>query len=291
MFKKIAYFVLFVSHLIVLAQAAPLRVVTSFSILADWTQQIGGERVRVQNIVPVDTDSHHYEVTAQNMRALQQAQLVVKQGLHFDAWLDRLIPLGAGAPKVWQATQGLSLLKNTEGAFDPHTWQDIVRSQQSVTQLAQVLIQLDPAGKSYYQQRLQAYLQQLQATQVWAQSQFAGIPEKKRIMLTSHDAFAYLGNRFGLRVLAIQGINPDAEVRPQQLAKIIRQVRQNGVRAIFLENTGNAALVRQLEAETKVRLAGKLLTDALTANNGVAPTYLQFYRYNVSVLLQGLTAP
>lgn len=290
MFKKISYFILFISHVIVCAQAAPLRVVTSFSILADWTKQIGGERVAIQNIVPADTDSHHYEVTAQNMRALQQAQLVVKQGLHFDAWLDRLIPSGKGAPKVWQATAGLSLLKNADGALDPHTWQDIVRSQQSVSQLAQVLIALDPAGKSYYQQRLRAYLQQLQATQIWAQNQFATIPEKKRIMLTSHDAFAYLGNRFGLRVLAIQGVNPDAEVRPQQLATIIRQVRQTGVQAIFLENTGNTALVRQLESETKVRLAGKLLTDALTTSNGVAPTYLQFYRYNVSVLLQGLPA-
>ena len=282
----------------------PLPVVTSFSILADVAQKIGGERVAVQALVAADTDSHSYQMTPADVRKIRAAKLLLVNGLGLEsaplqrAMRNSKIPMAV-------ATKGIAALSNADdhdhdhdhkhahghahGEQDPHVWQDPVRMQSYARNIADALIAADPAGRAHYEQRLAAYQRELQQLHSWAEQQFAAVPAAQRKVLTAHDAFAYLGARYHVAFIAPLGTNSDSQPSARAVAHIIQQIRKENVRAVFLENVKDARLLQQIARETGVPVQQQALySDALSGAQGPAPTYLQLMRHNIGALAQAL---
>ena len=282
----------------------PLPVVTSFSILADVAQKIGGERVAVQALVAADTDSHSYQMTPADVRKIRAAKLLLVNGLGLEsaplqrAMRNSKIPMAV-------ATKGIAALSNADdhdhdhdhkhahghahGEQDPHVWQDPVRMQSYARNIADALIAADPAGRAHYEQRLAAYQRELQQLHSWAEQQFAAVPAAQRKVLTAHDAFAYLGARYHVTFIAPLGTNSDSQPSARAVALIIQRIRKENVRADFLENVKDARLLQQIARETGVPVQQQALySDALSGAQGPAPTYLQLMRHNIGALAQAL---
>ena len=271
------------------AQAAPVTVVASFSIIGDWVRVVGGERVAVQTLIGSNQDAHSYQPSPSLARELGAAQVLVVNGLHFDDAVLRLAEAGGFHGRLVVVSAGVTPLLHA-GAVDPHFFQDISLVPQAVAAIAEALAAVDPAGAVGYRQRAQVYAQQLRQTDAWAAQQFAGLRPAQRRAIISHDAFAYFARHFGLSLYPVQGLNGEAEAGASVVAGLIRQIRASGLRAVFVENVSDPRLVQQIAAETGIALGGVLYSDALTGANGPAGDYLHFYRRNVETLVAGMRA-
>lgn len=278
--------------------AAPVRVVSSFSILGDVARQIGGNRVAVENLVGADQDAHAYHLTSADIRKISNAKLVLVNGLGLEkAELTRAVKQSKAV--YAEAAAGISAMRMPEGGhhhahgeggqhhghgeFDPHIWTDPVLMQRYAANVAAALIKADPEGRAYYQQRLAGYQAELKKLDAYAAAKFNSIAKPKRKVLTGHDAFAYMGKRYGIMFVAPQGVSSEAQPSAKQVAAIIRQTKREGVKAIFAENIKDARMVDRIAKETGVKPGGKLYSDALS-KGAPADTYLNMYRYNVNVL-------
>ncbi|WP_373740992.1 metal ABC transporter solute-binding protein, Zn/Mn family [Neisseria sp.] len=282
-----------------LAAAAPMPVVTSFSILGDVAKQIGGERVAVQSLVGPNQDSHAYHITSGDIKKVRSAKLVLLNGLGLEAADVQRAVKQSKVPYA-EAAAGLKALKAQEGhhghsheghhhdhgEFDPHVWTDPVLMQGYAANVANAMIKADPAGKAYYQQRLTAYQTQLKKLHADTQAAFNAVPKEKRKVLTGHDAFSYMSVRYGITFVSPQGVSSSAEASAKDVASIIRQIKREGIKAVFTENIKDTRMVDQIAKETGVRVSGKLYSDAL----GAAPanTYIGMYRYNVNALTSAM---
>lgn len=288
--------------------AAPMPVVTSFSILGDVAKQVGGERVSVQNLVGANQDSHAYHITSGDVKKIRDAKLVLLNGLGLEGGDVQRAVKQSKVPYA-EAAAGITPLKAPEGGhhhghdhghdhahgghhhhdhgeFDPHVWTDPVLMQTYAKNVADALIKVDPQGKTYYQQRLNAYQNELKKLHADAQKSFAAVPQAQRKVLTGHDAFAYMGKRYNIRFIAPQGVSTTAEPSAKQVASIIRQIKREGIKAVFAENIKDTRMVDRIAKETGVKVSGKLYSDAL--GNAPADTYTGMYRYNVRVLTDAM---
>ncbi len=281
------------------AKAEGLPVVASFSILGDVAQQIGGERVIVSNLVGADTDSHAYQLTGGDVKKISAAKLVLLNGLGLEK-ADLVRAVKRSKVAYAEVTAGINALKTEEyhhehdehdhhhhGEFDPHVWHDPVLMQQYATNVADALIKVDPAGKAYYQQRLKNYSAQLNQLHIYAQQQFNAIPVGKRKVLTGHDSFHYLGKRYNVTFLSPQGVSTEGESSAKAVAEIIRQVKQQGVKAVFIENIKNGQMVQRIAQETGAKIGGTLYSDALS-KGAPAQSYVDLFRYNVKSMTDAM---
>ena len=282
--------------------AAPLQVVSSFSILGDVVKQVGGDRVAVTNLVGANQDSHAYNMTAADVKKIRAAKLVLVNGLGLEK-AEMMRAVKQSKVPYAEATAGIKALAAPEGGghehghdhghdhdhgeYDPHVWTDPVLMQKYASNVAVALIKADPANKDYYLQRLQAYSGELVKLDSYARSQFNTIPQAKRKVLTGHDSFAYMGKRYAVRFVSPQGVSSEAEPSAKQVAAIIRQVKQEGIRAIFAENIKDTRMVDKIAQETGSKIGGKLYSDALSSG-APANTYINMYRYNVRVLTDAM---
>lgn len=267
-----------------------LQVVTSFSILADMTRVIGGDRVTVRNLVGTDADAHVYVPTPDDARALVAADLIIANGLGFEPWLQRLIASSdAQAPRVDASNGVLPLMLDEDGERipDPHAWQSLANAEIYVQNIAKALIAADPQYAEGYRMRRDAYLAEISTLLKWARQAVEQLPPAQRTLVTSHDAFGYLGQAYGLRFLAPQGLSTADEPSAAEVAALIQQIRKERVRAVFVENIRDPRLIQQIAEEGGARVGGTLYSDAL-ASSGPASTYLGMYRYNLETLLGAL---
>ena len=282
--------------------AAPLQVVTSFSILGDVTQQIGGDRVAVQNLVGPDQDAHVYQLKASDIQKIRGAKLVILNGLGFEkADVERAakqskVPLAV-------ATRGITPLKVEEdshhhhhdhshdhhdhGEFDPHVWHDPVLMQTYAQNVADALIRADPEGKAHYQQRLNSYKNELAQLNTWAAQSFNSVPAARRKVMTGHEGFGYMAQRYKVQFFAPQGVNSEAEPSARQVASMIRQIKQQGIKAVFSENIKDTRMIERIAQETGVKVQGILYSDALS-KTAPANTYTGLFRYNVNALVKAM---
>ncbi|MEG7359022.1 metal ABC transporter substrate-binding protein [Pseudomonas citronellolis] len=266
------------------------RVVTSFSILADMTRAVGGEHIQLNNLVGPDSDAHTYETTPDDASALRQAQLVVENGLGFEPWLDRLVKSTETRAQVIQASHGViprSLEEDGQTIPDPHAWNNLANADIYVDNIAKALEKLDPANAADYRRNAEAYLKQAHALLAYAKDKLGNLPTDRRTLVTSHDAFGYLGQAYGLKLLAPQGLSTEREASATEVAELIRQIREQHIRAVFVENIKDPRLMQQIAEESGAKIGGTLHSDAL-ASEGPASTYLGLYRSNVDTLYQAL---
>ena len=271
----------------------PLPVVASFSILGDLVRVVGGERVSVTTLVGPDEDAHVFTPRPADARAIVQSRLLVINGLGFEPWAQKLARSAGYKGETVIASQGVKPRAITEDKAhgdeaDPHAWQDPDNVMLYVHNIAAALAKVDPAGASTYQANAAAYVKELQALDSWASGQFAAIPVDKRKVITSHDAFGYFAAHYGIEFLAPQGVSTDAEPGAKGVAQLIRQIRREKIKAVFLENMNNPRLLAQLSKDAGVSPGATLYVDALSAPGGPAGSYLALMRHNVRQLALGM---
>jgi zinc/manganese transport system substrate-binding protein len=308
------YLVLALMLVMPAAWAEPLRVVATFSILADLVNQVGGEDVVVTTLVGADGDAHVYEPTPADARAVGQAQLVVVNGLGFEGWMDRLVKSSAYSGEIVVASQGVKPRQMAEeqnghdahhaphepdkkpaerhhhhdSDSDPHAWQDLGNGQIYVNNIMAALAKVDPAHAEAYQQRGAAYLGQLKETDQWVREQLATVPPAQRRVITSHDAFGYFGAAYGVEFLAPVGWNTENEPSAKEIATLIRQIKQAETQAIFVENMSDPRLLKQIADEAGGVVGGALYSDALAPAGQPGDSYIGMFRYNVPALVAAM---
>lgn len=272
-----------------LSALASIRVVASFSVLADLTRQIGGERVSVVSLVGPDQDAHVFQPSPSDVKQLSSARVFVVNGLGMEGWLSRLTRSAAFKGETVVATRGVQPIKGEgEELIDPHAWHDPQRVQLYLRNIEAGLVKADPAGAAFYHQRAQAFSKRVATLDKWASVQFASVPAARRKVVTSHDAFGYLGNRYQIHFLAPQGVSTDAEASAMGVARLVRQLRAERVKAIFFENMSDQHLLKQIAREAHVRVSDKLYSDALSAPGGPADSWEKMFLYNVTTIMHSL---
>jgi zinc/manganese transport system substrate-binding protein len=266
------------------AWAGPLRVVTSFSILADMTKAIGGDAVIVTSLVGPNADAHAYQPTPEDAGALAKADLIIINGLGLEGWMARLTEASGTRANVIIATVGVHPRMLSATTPDPHAWQDLALGRVYVKNIAAALEQAAPGKAAAIKERAGAYDAQLADMDNFTHAQFADIPPMQRKIITSHNAFGYFAASYNVTFLAPIGISDDAEPSAADVAKLIEQIKSEGIKRIFIENMTNPRLIEQIGKDTGAKLGGTLYSDALSATDGPAPTYLAMFQNNVPLL-------
>lgn len=274
-----------------------LPVVASFSILADFVREVGGERVALTTLVGPDGDAHVYSPSPADAKAMAAASLVVVNGLKFEGWLTRLLKSSGTKAKLATATEGVTPLKMQDdghghghGGEDPHAWQSVSNAKVYVANILKALSAADPTGKAIYEANAAAYLGRLDALEAEIKTAVARIPADRRKAITSHDAFAYFAKAYGIAFVAPQGVSTEAEASARDVGRIIRQVKAQKVPAVFLENISNPRLAEQIARESGARIGGRLYSDALSGSDGPAGTYIAMMKHNISQIEKALAA-
>lgn len=273
--------------------AEKLQVVTSFSILADMTQEVGGEHIQITNLVGPDADAHTYEPTPDDAKALLSAKLIIKNGLGFEPWLDRLVTSTETSAPVISASRGViprSLDEEGETVPDPHAWHNLANAELYVRNITKALETADPAHRADYERNSQAYLKKIYALLADAKAKLGALPPGNRRIVTSHDAFGYLGQAYGIEFIAPQGLSTEREPSAADVAALITQIRQAKVKAVFMENIKDARLLKQIAAESGAHIGGTLYSDALAAS-GPASSFIGLFEYNLNTLYDALRRP
>jgi len=283
---------------LLLAAPAPaqerLPVVASFSILGDFVKNVGGDRVAVESLVGPNGNAHVYAPSPNDAKKAADAKLVFVNGLGFEGWLERLVKASGTKAPIVVATQGIKPLERAgghdhdHGRADPHAWQSVANAKIYVANIRDALIAADPTGKDAYAPNAAAYLASLDALEREVKETIARIPAERRRLITSHDAFGYFEDAYGIDFIAPQGVSTEAEASAKDIARIITQVRKQKITAMFLENVSDPRLVRQIASETGAKIGGTLYSDALTDATGDAASYIGLMRHNLKQLAAAL---
>ncbi|MGP9508556.1 metal ABC transporter solute-binding protein, Zn/Mn family [Halomonas sp. AOP43-D1-39] len=286
-----------------------VQVVTSFSILADMVENVGGEHVEVTSLVAADGDAHVYSPSPGDARALANADLVVFNGLLFEGWMERLISASDYSGALVTATDGiepLSLAEHQEhdehdehghddhdehahGSEDPHGWQDMQQAQVYVANIRDGLIDADGDNADVYRANAEQYLQEIAEVDAEIRALIDEIPASTSV-ITGHDSFGYFSSAYGVNFLSPVGLSTEADPSGASMAALVDVIAEENVQALFHENMTNQSIITQLSEETGLPIAGTLYADALAAE-GEASTYLGMMRHNAQVLHDALAQP
>jgi len=275
------------------AAEPPVRVIVSFSILEDIVRQIGGSDVAVTSLIGPDSDAHVFEPSPEQARLLTGAQLFIINGLGLEGWETRLVQSAQYRGPVVVASDGIAPIEATEpGAAapvpDPHAWQDVKNAETYAANIARALERVDPTRANAYRGRFDRYHARLEALDRQVRVELSPIPLANRRVITTHDAFAYYGKAYGVTFLAPEGLSTDSEPSAQAIARLIREIRRERIKALFLENISDPRLMEALARETGATLGPPLFSDALSRPDEPAPTYTKMVEYNTAALKEGM---
>jgi zinc/manganese transport system substrate-binding protein len=268
-----------------------LRVVASFSVLADLVRNVGGDRIELSTLVGPDGDAHVYSPTPADAKTVASAKLVIINGLGFEGWLPRLVESTGNHAKVEEAANGIMPRHGTgpdADKIDPHAWQSVANVKTYVANIRDALSEADPDGGGIYATNASKYLKQLDALEREIRSGVAAIPSQRRQVVTIHDAFGYFADAYGITFVAPQGVSTDTEPTASDIAAIVLLIRIARVPAVFPEKLGDPRLIGRIAAETGAKLGGALYSDSLTGPDGDAPTYIQMMDHNIRELTRAL---
>lgn len=259
-----------------------MKVVATFSILGDLVREVGGDAVDVTTLVGPDSDAHTYQPKPTDARALAGAKVLVSNGLGFEGWIDRLAEAASFKGKRVVASAG------APADSDPHCWQDVACTRRYVANIADGLAAADPANATLYRTRAAAYDARLATLDAWIRREIANVPEAQRQAITGHTSFRYFARAYDVRFSAPTGYSTESAPTARDVANLIRQVREQKIKALFIENMTNPALVAEIARDSGASVGPRLYSDALSKPDGPAPTYEAMMRHNVTALVAGM---
>ena len=275
------------------SQPNNLKVVATESFLGDIAQNVAGNRIKVDTLLPVTVDPHEYEPKPQDITKLAQSQVIIVNGLGYETWLQKVLDNLGGRRVVIVTTAGLTPNPDPSGEHpegDPHMWMDPLKAINYVDQIRDGLSQVDPDGKAIYAQNADAYIAKLQALDQWAKDQISQLPKEKRLLVTNHDALGYFAQAYGFTVVGavIPSVTTEASPSAKQLAGLIETIRKSGAPAIFLDIGENQNLARQIASDTGVKVVTDLYVESISGPDGPAPTYIDMIKYDVTKIITAL---
>lgn len=274
-----------------LAMAKTVNAVTSFSILGDIVQEVGGEHVKVTSLVGPDGDPHSFEPSPKDSKAINASDVVFVSGLGLEGWIDRLVTASGYKGHLVTASESVNSRKMEEDGkqiTDPHAWNSMANGVIYATNVMNALIKADPQDADYFRQRGKAYIEQLQKLDSWAKTEFAGIPQSKRKVLTSHDAFGYFGQEYHVSFMAPVGFSTESEASASGVASLIKQIKDEKVKTYFIENQTDPRLVKQIAVASGAQPGGELYPEALSGPQGPATTYVKAFKHNVETIVASM---
>lgn len=287
-YRAFCFLLCFGSFFVTEAQSP--RVITSTSFLADITGEIAGDRASVESILPIGTDPHIYDPVPEDARKVAEADLVIINGLTLEGWINEMIDnAGNSAIKVI-ATDGVDAIESSDhpGAMDPHAWMNPLNTIIYAANIRDGLIAMDPTSGPYFQERFESYRDQLIAIDEYITRKINQIPEEIRILATSHDAFRYYGDKYGLEVRSVLGTSTEAEPTIEAYRLLVDKLSQLGIPAVFVESTINPELLERLADDLGIVVGGELFADSLGDEESGADTYLKMIRQNTDIIVAGL---
>ncbi|MEM6343361.1 MAG: zinc ABC transporter substrate-binding protein [Bacteroidota bacterium] len=268
----------------------PIRVVATTTFIADFAKVIAGPDAEVISLMPVGGDPHIYEPVPEDARRIVLADLILKNGLTLEGWLDEMIKYSGTTAKVVSLTQGIKAIQSAdhENAYDPHAWMDVKNAIIYARNIRDALIMVDPMHAETFKSRFEAYKIELEKLDAYVELRVQEIPQAQRIIATTHDAFRYYGNRYGLRVESILGTSTDAEVRMQDINYLAKQIENYRIPAVFVESTISPKQLEELAKDLGIKVGGKLFADSLGDEESGADTYLKMIRQNTDRIVEAL---
>jgi len=274
-----------------------IRVVTTIAQIAEPLSVIGGDRVAVQSLMGPGVDPHLYQAAPSDIRKLANADAVFYNGLHLEANMLRVFEeLGKAVPvlAIAETIPEEELLRDEQGAIDPHVWFDIGLWKKALAAAVEELKRISPRDAAYFEANKAAYFARMDALRKEAEEMVAQIPEKQRVLVTAHDAFGYFGRMLGLRVVGLQGLSTEDEVGLTNIDNTIELLAEYQVPAVFVESSVNPAAIRAViegakERGLDVRPGGELFSDAMGTAGTEEGTYLGMFRHNVETITRALS--
>ena len=292
-------------------EPARLKVVATFSILGDMVKAIGAERIEVKTLVGPGGDAHVYAPSPADGKSLAEAAIVFANGLRFEGWIERLIKSSGTRAPVIEAARGVRTIEAADGpgghdngkahqekghrqddhgAVDPHAWQNVGNAKIYAANIRDALTAVDAAGGPAYAARAADYIARLDALDRDIKELVARIPADRRRIITSHDAFRYFEDAYGIDFVAPQGVSTDAEASARDVAEIIRQIRREKISALFVETISDPRLMQRIARETGARIGGTVYSDTLSDPSGPAGTYIDMMRHNIKAFGSALSS-
>jgi ABC-type Zn uptake system ZnuABC Zn-binding protein ZnuA len=293
--KRVAFLwiVLFLAAIpITLSSESPekVRVLATNTIIADITYQLAGDKVRISSLVPVGMDPHNFDPSPSDIVLVSGSDLILINGMNLETWIIGLIHRSETRARVDTVTKGIDPIYTGkyESVVDPHAWLDPVLGKTYARNIAESLIRLLPDAKEIIEFNLAVLLDELDAVHNYTVEKMESIPEEQRILVTSHDAFRYFGNRYQMRVEAVFPGSAEAEITIRDMAELSKTINNTRVKAIFPESTINPRLVQQIAGDNEIKVGGKLYTDSLSDKEGVADNYISLLYHNTNTIFRGL---
>lgn len=277
----------------VTAQAQdPLKVVTTFTVIADMARNVAGEGVEVVSITKPGAEIHGYEPTPQDIVGASDADLILWNGLNLERWFEQFLTNLGDVPSA-TLTDGIEPISISGGEYEgkpnPHAWMSVDNALIYVDNIQKALSEADPANAATYAANAEAYKAQLRAALDPLKAQIAALPEDRRWLATCEGAFSYLARDLGLTELYLWPINADQQGTPRQVQAMIDGVREHQIPAVFCESTVSSDPAEQVARETGAAFGGVLYVDSLSAGDGPVPTYLDLLRVTTETIAKGLT--
>ncbi len=277
------------------SEADTFSVLASTSFLADMAQNVAGDRVKVETLLPVGADPHAYQAAPADVSKIAESDVLILNGLDYEHFIEPLLENAGGERLVVEATSGLTPnqieSEETPGVMvaDPHMWLDANRATRYVENIRDGLIKADPAGEETYRANAAAYIDQLLTLDMWIWEQVQTIPAERRLLATNHESMGYFAEHYGFTIVEsiLPSFSSEAGVSAQEIAAAIEAVRSSGAPAIFLGEVENADLANQIAAETGAKVVDTLYLESLT-EGAPAPTYIDMMKHNVTEIVNAL---
>ncbi len=281
------------------APSQPLRVAATTGMVADLAREVGGDRVEVVSLMGPGVDPHLYKPAARDASVLGAAGVILYSGLMLEGRMgDLFARLARAGKKAYPVTERVpeNLLlepEEFEGHHDPHVWFDVSLWARGVPVVVDALAAADPSGGELYRANGAAVEKRLAALHEWCRARASEIPEARRILVTSHDAYNYFGRAYGFRVVGLQGVSTVSEAALADMAGLVDFIRKQGVKAIFVESSVNPAAIRRVAQDAGVAVGGELFSDAMGAPGEIKKgfdtgTYEGMVRYNMATIVDAL---
>lgn len=275
------------------AAAEKMKVVTTFTVIADMAQNVAGDAADVVSITKPGAEIHGYEPTPRDIVRAFDADLVLWNGMNLELWFEQFLSNLDDVPAV-TLTDGIEPIAIREGSYEgkpnPHAWMGLDNALIYIDNITSAFVDNDPDNAEAYLTNAEAYKTQLRVTIEPLRAQIAAIPEEDRWLVTCEGAFSYLARDFGLKELYLWPMNADQVGTPQQVRAVIDGVRENDIPVVFCESTVNTSPAKQVARETGAAYGGELYVDSLSEADGPVPTYLDLLTVTSQTVASGLTA-
>lgn len=267
-----------------------IKIISSASMFTDMAKNIMTDDFEISTIVPVGGDPHKYNARPSDANKVSKADIVLVNGLTFEGWITELIENSGTKAKIVTLTEGITPISSLDYAnsSDPHAWMDVSMSLTYIKNIKNALSEIKPEASDRINANYEKYSAQLKALDEEIKTKISSIPEAKRILITSHDAFQYYGARYGVRLEAIMGISTEAEAQTSDITRVSRVIKESKVPSVFVESTINPKMLKQIAKDNKVGIGGELFADSLDDPEKPAGTYVGMLRYNTNTIVDGL---